>query len=102
MRSTTLDLFFLTVLAAGLVYFAVDAWFGASGGWQSVELRAEIERLESEIETIEEQRVEIDAKIRRLSGAQIDPELLDERLRAVLGVLGENDAYILEQTAAGR
>ncbi|MEO1330324.1 MAG: hypothetical protein AAFW46_11730 [Pseudomonadota bacterium] len=114
MRSATLDLVFLTTLAAGLVYFSVDAWLGASGGSNRAPLRAEISEIQREIDDLTRRHEALEAKTQRLSGLpassedasgdpnaptptpEIDPELLDERLRATLGVMAEDEVLLIE------
>ncbi len=99
MRSATLDLVFLTALFAGTVYFGVDAWLGASGDVNSAPLREEIRTIEADIIELEQRREALEDKVGRLTGSEIDAELLDERLRAAFGVIAEDERLILEPEA---
>ena len=87
MRSTTLDLAFFTLLAAGVVYFSVDAWLGSSGGIHLGPLNDEIGALERDVAELTETRDALAAKNAGLKGRVIDQDLLDERLRSVFGVV---------------
>lgn len=90
-----MDLFFFTLLAAGLVYFAVDAWLGPSGGIHIGPLQDEIGALEREVADLTEERDALAEKNAGLKGPVIDQDLLDERLRAVFGLVEENDAVLV-------
>ena len=95
-RSTTLDLFFLTSLAAGLVAFAVDAYFGENGRLKMPALEADISAIKAEVAALEAEKTALSAKAAALRGPEIDPELLDERLRAVIGVADPRDVLIVD------
>ncbi|MBX2857007.1 MAG: septum formation initiator family protein [Rhodobacteraceae bacterium] len=95
-RSTTLDLFFLTSLAAGLVAFAVDAYFGENGRLKMPALEADISLLQGEVAALETEKAALAAKAAALRGPEIDAELLEERLRAVHGVAHPRDVLIVD------
>lgn len=96
MRSTTLNLVLLTLLAAGVVYASIDAWLGPSGGMHRGALRAEIRELKREIADLRGESARLEAKTVRLSGQVVDRELLDERLRAVFGVAHADEMLLIE------
>lgn len=85
--------FFLLMLAAGL-YFAFAAVQGPSGILRRVQLQAETQELAAERDRL---RAEVDQMAnltRRLSDEFLDIDLLDERARAVLGVMRADEVII--------
>ena len=104
MRATTLDVALNTVMLASLVYFAVDAWLGPSGASHWPALRSEISVKKAEVERLERRAAALEAKIQRLTGPNVDRELLDERLRAAYGLGRRDDALLapLPEGGAGR
>ena len=95
MRSTTIDLVFFTLLAAGLVYFSIDAWVGESGGVNIAPLERRIDRLENDIAEMSAAKEALATRNAGLKGSEIDQDLLDERLRAAFGVGDPDDALII-------
>ncbi|MEL6978718.1 MAG: septum formation initiator family protein [Pseudomonadota bacterium] len=93
-RSQTWDFLFVTLLLAGLAYLAVDAYFGARGFDEKTDLQARKAALESELKALEAQRAMLLRRTDALKGPEIDLDLLDEQLRAKLGV-GRADEQLL-------
>lgn len=96
MRSSTFDLVWLTALVAGVVYFSVDGWVGRAGenGLSALEMQIGAER--DRLGALEAERDALRLKTEGLSGADIDPDLLDETLRSVFGVGRADEKLILK------
>lgn len=93
-RSLTWDFFFVTILVAALAFLAVDVLFGDVGVDETSGLKAEQRALKSEIQALEAERDRLDARTKALAGPEIDRDLLDEQLRAKLGVGRADDALL--------
>lgn len=88
------DTLALLLVASAVVYFSIDAWLGASGGVHIGPLARDTRVLEAEIQELSEQRDALHRKIDQLSGEEVDPELLDERLRRATGKIAPNDVIL--------
>lgn len=95
MRSSTFDFVLLTALVAGLAYFSVDALVGSDGVNKVEALEEELAQHESALAQLEGARQALATRVDRLSGSEVDPDLLDERLRAAYGVAREDDRLLL-------
>lgn len=85
--------FFIVMIAAGL-YFAFAAVQGPSGILQRVQLQAETQELIAERDSLQEQVAHMGNLTRRLSDEYLDIDLLDERARAVLGLMRADEIII--------
>ncbi len=85
----------LFVLAAGLcLYFAFAAVQGPSGILRRVQLEAETADLMTERQALAEESAQMQNLTRRLSDDYLDLDLLDERARAVLGLIRADEAVL--------
>lgn len=96
MRTGTVDLIFVTAMAAGMVYFTVGAMFGETGGARIDPLNHDIDGLEREIRDLTAERDALAHRNAALAGPEIDLDLLEERLRAAHGLADPRDALIIE------
>ena len=94
-RNLTWDFAFVTLLVAGLAFLAVDVLFGDVGVDPSGGLEAKKSALQSEIRALEAERDHLEDRTRALIGPEVDRDLLDEQMRAKLGV-GRSDEVLLE------
>lgn len=85
--------FFIVMIAAGL-YFAFAAVQGPSGILQRVQLQAETQELIAQRDSLQEQVAHMGNLTRRLSDEYLDIDLLDERARAVLGLMRADEIII--------
>ncbi len=67
------------------VYFTFAAVQGDNGLFQRIQVEAERARLTAELELLQGQTARMDILTRRLSDNYLDLDLLDERVRDVLG-----------------
>ena len=83
------------VLLVGMIaIFAHSGLQGAHGLAAFRDVSAEERRLQAELARIEAQRGELANKVRRLSDRYLDLDLLDERARAVLGMVRKDEIVI--------
>lgn len=93
-RTQTWDFTFVTLLLAGLAFLAVDAYFGARGYDEQSDLERRRAALQAEVDSLEAQRARLERRTSALKGPEIDLDLLDEQMRARLGV-GREDEMLL-------
>lgn len=94
-RSQTWDFAFVTLLLAGLAYLAVDAYFGARGYDEKSDLELRRSALQAELDALETERDLLRRRTNALKGPEIDLDLLDEQLRAKLGVGREDERLLI-------
>ncbi|MBL4620450.1 MAG: septum formation initiator family protein [Marinicaulis sp.] len=82
---------FLLTWATALVYSAV---FSDTGYRALSNLEAEVETLSEEVTVLHERRVAMQKRSVLLSSKSLDPDLIDERIRSVLGYSREGDISI--------
>lgn len=85
--------FFLLMILAGL-YFAFAAVQGPSGILRRVQLEAETQDLVAERDRLKSEVDSMSNLTKRLSDDYLDIDLLDERARAVLGVIRADEVII--------
>jgi cell division protein FtsB len=85
LRSVSLTGLILPVLLIVGAYFTFTAVQGNHGLFQRIQIEAEVERLSIELAQLEQETERMEILTRRLSDDYLDLDLLDERVRAVLG-----------------
>ncbi|MDN3711101.1 septum formation initiator family protein [Paracoccus cavernae] len=85
--------FFLLMILAGL-YFAFAAVQGPSGILRRVQLEAETQDLVAERDRLKSEVDSMSNLTKRLSDDYLDIDLLDERARAVLGIIRADEVII--------
>jgi cell division protein FtsB len=86
-------LYFGTAIVLG-VYFTFAAVQGQFGLFNRVQVQAEITVLQERRDTMAAELGAMENRTRRLSDEYLDLDLLDERARAVLGVVRADDIVI--------
>lgn len=82
--------------AAGIIaYFGFHSWNGAYGLKAKKTYTNEIAKLEEDLVRVKTERIKLEHKISLLSPEKIDPDMLDERARAILNYAHPNDVIIL-------
>ncbi len=76
------------------LYFTFAAVQGDFGVFKRAELRAEGRALQSELDKLQSQIVEYENLTQRLSDNYLDLDLLDERVREVLGFVRADEIVI--------
>ena len=84
-----------------LLFLSLVGYFGWSAtqgerGLQSYVLRqAQLASVQSELHKVERERDAMERRVAALRGTRLDPDMLDERARAVLGQTDPSDVIVL-------
>jgi cell division protein FtsB len=82
--------------AAVMVYFGYHAVQGDRGLMAWWNLRFEIERANTELAKVSTEKKVLEHRVALLRPESLDPDMLEERARIMLGALGPNDLIIVE------
>ena len=82
------------LLVGAVVAFAHSGLQGAHGLAAYREAATEERRLAAQLERLRRERAELENRVLRLSDRYLDMDLLDERARAVLGVVREDELVV--------
>ena len=86
----------LYVIATLLIgYFAVNAYTGEHGLIAKQDLDQEIGQLTAQLETVRAERAIWERRVSLLKSDNIDPDLLDERARALLDYAAPHDLVLM-------
>lgn len=89
----TLALYTLAALMIG--YFGSNAYTGKHGLKAQQSLESQTETLSRELKGLRAERTEWERRIALLKSDRIDPDMLDERARALLDFVDPNDVVLL-------
>lgn len=85
----------LPVLVMGAIYYFADhAVYGPHGFFAMIQLRKDVVVLEAQAAQVREMRERLDHQVSFLRPESVDPDLLDERVRASLGYVSHDDIKI--------
>ena len=87
---------FIVLLMALFSYFTYFAIKGDRGFFRYVYLQDQIAKREKVNAEYDKERNRLDQKVKLLSSSNLDLDLLDERARAVLNVIGDDEFIILD------
>jgi cell division protein FtsB len=90
---TALALYLFAALFIG--YFAVNAFTGNHGLRAQADLDQQLAGMQGELARLKAERLEWERRVRLLRPDQIDPDMLDERARALLGYADPRDLTML-------
>ncbi|TCL09189.1 cell division protein FtsB [Shimia isoporae] len=76
------------------VYFVFAAVQGDYGLFRRAEIAADKERLQAELDTLQDEVARMENLTRRLSDSYLDLDLLDQQARDVLGLLRADEIVI--------
>lgn len=93
-RSGLSGLIFAALALAVVGYLGAAGLQGEHGFFRLVQIEAEEARLRDDLAQLRVERAAVENKVRRLSTGSLDPDLLDERARSVLG-LGREDEILI-------
>lgn len=82
------------LIAAYIVYLAYGAVAGAAGLSALKRLQAEETALKAEVEAIRAHREALQRRADLLNPHSLDPEMMEERIRAVLGYARDGDIVV--------
>ncbi len=98
MSRDAVKLFFQVVAPALAVCFAIfiayDAVAGPTGFRTLRDVRAELSLKRAEVEALAARRAALERTADQLNRRSLDPDLLDEKIRSVLGYAAEGDIVI--------
>jgi cell division protein FtsB len=92
---TALGLYIFAALFIG--YFGVNAFTGAHGLRAQADLDRQLATMESELHRLKAERAVWERRVSLLRADRIDPDMLDERARALLGYVDPRDVVLLTQ-----
>ena len=90
---TALGLYIFAALFIG--YFGVNAFTGAHGLRAQADLDKQLATMETELHRLKAERTVWERRVALLRSDKIDPDMLDERARALLGYADPRDAVLL-------
>ena len=94
-REVVSSLLLYSAVAAGIAYFAFHGWNGAHGLQAQRGFDVEIARLYRELATVKAEHAAWRQRVELLRPETIDPDMLDERARALLNLAHPNDVVLL-------
>ena len=86
---TVLGLYFLAALFIG--YFGINAFTGNHGLRAQQDLEQQLETMKGELGQLKAERAVWERRVSLLRADRIDPDMLDERARALLGYVDPRD-----------
>lgn len=90
---TTLALYVLAAMLIG--YFGVNAYTGNHGLKARQDLDQQLAALTAELDAVKAERDRWQRRVNLLKADRIDPDMLDERARALLGFVDSRDTVML-------
>ncbi|MBI1204325.1 MAG: septum formation initiator family protein [Rhodopseudomonas sp.] len=86
----------LYIFAAAFIgYFAVNAFTGNHGLRAQADLDQQLALMQAQLKTIKAERTTWERRVALLRSDKIDPDMLDERARALLGYSDPRDVVLL-------
>jgi cell division protein FtsB len=95
LRSLLHTLALYTIAALLIGYFGVNAYTGEHGLIAKQDLDQEIGQLNGELAVVRAERMVWERRVSLLKPDNLDPDLLDERARALLDVAGPRDLVLM-------
>ena len=90
---TALGLYTFAALFIG--YFGVNAFTGAHGLRAQADLDKQLSRMEGELADLKAERAVWERRVALLRSDRLDPDMLDERARALIGYADPRDVILL-------
>ncbi len=90
---TAIGLYIFAALFIG--YFAVNAFTGNHGLRAQQDLDQQLAGMQSELKTIKAERAVWERRVALLRSDRLDPDMLDERARALIGYTDARDLVLL-------
>jgi cell division protein FtsB len=81
-------------------YFAYHLVEGERGFKAWLRLNGEIRAATANLEAVRAQRAALEVKVSNLRPEHVDPDLLDERIRATLNLVSQDDIVLMQPTTA--
>jgi cell division protein FtsB len=90
---TALVLYLFAALFIG--YFAVNAFTGKHGLRAQADLDQQLATMDDELARLKAERAHWERRVKLLRSDQVDPDMLDERARALIGYVDPRDLILL-------
>ena len=87
-----------TFAAAFIGYFGVNAFTGAHGLRAQADLDKQLASMEDELSHLKAERAVWERRVALLRSDKIDPDMLDERARSLLGYADPRDVVLITRT----
>lgn len=87
---------FLFVVILTFIYFSVYAVKGERGLMRYIYLTSEVSQAKETADKYAKEKTEWEEKVKLLSSDSLDLDMLDERARVVLNMVGEDEFIILD------
>jgi cell division protein FtsB len=84
-----------TFAAAFIGYFGINAFTGNHGLRAQIDLDQQMTSMQEELRQVKAERATWERRVALLRSDRIDPDMLDERARALLGYVGPRDLTLL-------
>ena len=95
-RHTILTVIGLYIFAAAFIgYFGVNAFTGNHGLRAQADLDQQLAAMQQELKSLKAERTLWERRVALLRSERIDPDMLDERARALLGYVDPRDLTLL-------
>jgi len=95
-RHTILTVLGLYIFAAAFVgYFGVNAFTGNHGLRAQADLDQQLAAMQQELKGLKAERALWERRVALLRSERLDPDMLDERARALLGIVDPHDLNLL-------
>jgi cell division protein FtsB len=95
---TTLGLYVMAALLIG--YFGVNAYSGNHGLKAKEDLDQQIGTLSADLDSLKHERAQWERRVALLRPDRLDPDMLDERARALLDYVAPNDLILMGSRGA--
>lgn len=95
LRSFLTALCLYAVAAVLIGYFGINAFTGNRGLRAKQDIERQVAELTAEIQRVRAERDQWERRVSLLRSGNLDPDMLDERARAVLNYSHANDAVLL-------
>jgi len=97
-RSIIFDLSVFFGCLGVLSYFGWHGFYGPRSIEHSRYISAQVEKHQSELKKVQNERIQRDAQVALLRPQSIDPDMLDEQARKTLQFTAENDLVIVTKS----
>src|SRR5690242_16507563 len=94
LRSVLNTLALYTIAGLVIGYFGVNAYSGSRGLKAKQDLDHQIAQLDGELDALKSERLVWERRVSLLATASLDPDLLDERARALLNYADPRDLML--------
>ena len=84
-----------TFAAAFIGYFGINAFTGNHGLRAQIDLDQQMTAMQEELRQVKAERAIWERRVALLRSDRLDPDMLDERARALLGYVGPRDLTLL-------